>query len=197
LFLCGCLFGGGRRVQPIRVETDRPAFRTYLAGSASAAAMDQLALDLSRRLAAEGAYGVLEVIADGTPPALLRDPLRWQSEGRVLVIHLERFEPGNIYSTRLPWIWKRVAPRTTVHAAVTLYSGSSQVLVAGQPVRGHGHGDWRQRVFSAEPPPPPTVMERRSMEKAALEDLAQQIMSEVRRYEGTAEKLLAESGGKE
>ncbi len=159
--------------------------------------MDQLALELSRQLAAEGSYGVLEVIADGTLPALLQDPLRWKSEGRVLVIRLDRFESGNTYSTRLPGIWKKVAPSTTIHAAVTLYSGNSQILMAGQPVRGDAKGRWRQRFFSGEPAPPPTTLERRSMEKAALKDLAARIIKEVRRYEDSTEKLLAESGDKQ
>ncbi len=191
----GCLFGGSESLRPVRVDAQRPPVHTYLVQSYRSDAFAGLALELSRRLAAEGAYGVLEVIEANHVSSLLADPFTWQQAGRVLIVRPEPFRMGIDRSTRIPYIWTRVAPTTRATATVTVFSSESDVLLPGARITGVGRGDWSHRWLSSDPPVPPAAFERRRMESAAVAELAEGIGQELIRFEEEAGQQLADSGG--
>ncbi|MAE69966.1 MAG: hypothetical protein CME06_05805 [Gemmatimonadetes bacterium] len=191
----GCLFGASESLRPLRVDSERPPVHTYLVQSHPSDAFDGLALELSRRLAADGAYGVIEVIEANHVSSLLANPFTWKQAGRVLIVRPEPFRSGIDRSTRIPYIWTRVASTTRAAATVTVFSSESDVLLPGAQITGIGRGDWSHRWLSSDPPVPPAALERRRMESAAVAELAERIGLELSRFENEAGQQLADSGG--
>lgn len=183
ILLAGCLFGGGRPpVDLVRVDPSQPPLRTYVSSTWSADISAELIQSLSRHWAATNRFGPVEIVSAAELPPLLTQPSTWQGAGPVIVIQTTPLRINRAHSTRIPYIWSRVAPTAVASAVVTVYSDQSLVLLPGAMVTGTGRGTWQHRLLSSTPPYRPSVLERRRMQVEAVTQLAESISAELGRF---------------
>ncbi len=196
LSISGCLFfGGSDALRPLRVDRERPGVRTFLVQSRPSDAFANLALELSRQLASTGVYGALEIVERAQVQSLLSDPFTWRQEGRVLIVRPEPLRLDVARSTRIPYLWNRVAPTSSASAIITVFSSDHDMLLPGARITGRSRGGWSHRLLSNAPPKPPPALELRRLEAEAITDLARRIGLELGRFESEAGQQLAASGG--